>query len=87
MPGGYGTMDEFFEVATLIQTGKMSQVPLILVGKAYWGGLMSWLENVMLKEGNISPHNLDLLKVVDTPEEVVKHILDFYSKNSLQPNF
>src|SRR3984885_6841452 len=47
MPGGFGTMDEFFEVATLIQTGKMMQVPLILVGKAYWGGLMAWMEMVM----------------------------------------
>jgi uncharacterized protein (TIGR00730 family) len=87
MPGGYGTMDEFFEVATLIQTGKMSQVPLILVGTSYWGGLMDWLEKVMLKEGTISPKDLDLLKLVDTPAEVVEHVLQFYSKNSLQPNF
>jgi len=87
MPGGYGTMDEFFEVATLIQTGKMSQVPLILVGREYWGGLMSWLERVMLTEGNIGPKDLELLTLVDTPEEVVEHVLQFYSKNSLQPNF
>jgi hypothetical protein len=87
MPGGYGTMDEFFEVATLIQTGKMIQVPLILVGKSYWGGLMTWLESVMLKEKNISPEDLNLLKLVDTPEEVVEHLLNFYSKHPLQPNF
>lgn len=88
MPGGFGTMDEFFEVATLIQTGKMSQVPLILVGKSYWGGLMAWLETVMQKqEKNISAEDLDLLKVADTAEEVVEHLLHFYSKHPLQPNF
>lgn len=87
MPGGFGTMDEFFEVATLIQTGKMSQVPLILVGKQYWGGLMAWLETVMLKEKYISPENMDLLFVADTADEVAEHVLHFYTKNSLQPNF
>src|SRR6478735_8886874 len=58
MPGGFGTMDEFFEVATLIQTGKMLQVPLILVGKAYWGGLMQWLQTTMLMEEYISAVDL-----------------------------
>jgi len=87
MPGGFGTMDEFFEVATLIQTGKMSQVPLILVGKQYWGGLMFWLEEVMKKENNVSDKDLALLQLADTAEEVVEHVLKFYNKNSLQPNF
>ncbi|MDF2187519.1 TIGR00730 family Rossman fold protein [Paraflavitalea sp. CAU 1676] len=88
MPGGFGTMDEFFEVATLIQTGKMSPVPLILVGSQYWGGLVDWMKETMLqKSNNISPNDLDLLKVVDTPEEVVEHVLQFYTKNPLQPNF
>ena len=87
MPGGFGTMDEFFEVATLIQTGKMSPVPLILVGKKYWGGLMGWLETVMLQEKNISLNDLELLKIADTAEEVVEHVLQFYTKHSLQPNF
>jgi uncharacterized protein (TIGR00730 family) len=88
MPGGFGTMDEFFEVATLIQTGKMSQVPLILVGTEYWSGLMSWMESIMWKkEANLSNEDLNLLKVVDTPEEVVEHVLQFYAKHSLQPNF
>jgi uncharacterized protein (TIGR00730 family) len=87
MPGGFGTMDEFFEVATLIQTGKMSPVPLILVGRNYWGGLMGWLETVMAKEKNISGEDLELLKVVDTAEEVVEHVLHFYTKHPLQPNF
>jgi uncharacterized protein (TIGR00730 family) len=87
MPGGFGTMDEFFEVATLIQTGKMSPVPLILVGKSYWGGLMGWLETMMIQEKNISLEDLELLKVADTAEEVVEHVLHFYTKHSLQPNF
>ncbi len=87
MPGGFGTMDEFFEVATLIQTGKMSPVPLILVGKNYWGGLMGWLESVMMKERNISMEDLDLLKIADTADEVAEHVLQFYTRHSLQPNF
>jgi uncharacterized protein (TIGR00730 family) len=88
MPGGFGTMDEFFEVATLIQTGKMDPVPLILVGSSYWGGLLDWMKATMLqKHGNISAHNLDLLKVADTPDEVAGHVLAFYQQHALQPNF
>jgi uncharacterized protein (TIGR00730 family) len=88
MPGGFGTMDEFFEVATLIQTGKMSPVPLILVGSQYWGGLIDWMQETMLqKSNNISAPDLELLKIVDTPEEVVEHVLQFYTKHPLQPNF
>ena len=88
MPGGFGTMDEFFEVATLIQTGKMDPVPLILVGSSYWVGLLDWMKQTMLvKHGNISPHNLDLLKVADTADEVAEHVLAFYQQHALQPNF
>lgn len=88
MPGGFGTMDEFFEVATLIQTRKMSQVPLILVSKSYWSGLLDWMQEIMLKKAsNISTSDLNLLKIADTPDEVVDHVLNFYSRNPLQPNF
>lgn len=87
MPGGFGTMDEFFEVATLTQTGKMSAVPLILVGSAYWKGLMDWLKSTMLTEEYISAVDLELLKVVDTADEVAEELLQFYSRNPLQPNF
>ena len=88
MPGGFGTMDEFFEVATLIQTGKMSPVPLILVGSDYWKGLLDWMKEVMLRgSGNISDQDLELLTVVDTPDQVAEQILKFYTKHSLQPNF
>ncbi len=88
MPGGFGTLDEFFEVATLIQTGKMLQVPLILVGSEFWEGLLKWINEVMLtKESNISPQDIDLLKIANTPDEVAQHVLEFYSKHALQPNF
>ena len=88
MPGGFGTMDEFFEVATLIQTGKMLQVPLILVGSDYWGGLVDWMKSTMLdKAGNISAVDLELLKIADTPMQVAEHVLNFYTKHPLQPNF
>src|SRR4029078_4106987 len=67
MPGGFGTMDEFFEVATLIQTRKMLEVPLVLVGSEYWKGLLKWMKEVMMgQENNISLADLDLLKVADT---------------------
>ena len=88
MPGGFGTMDEFFEVATLIQTGKMLKVPLILVGTHYWKGLIDWIKKSMCEtEKCISSEDFDLLKVADTPEEVLQYVLQFYSKNALQPNF
>ena len=81
-------MDEFFEVATLIQTGKMSPVPLILVSSGYWGGLLDWLKEIMFqKAGNVSSEDLDLLKIADTANEVAEHVLNFYSKHPLQPNF
>ena len=88
MPGGWGTMDEFFESATLIQTKKFTQTPMICVGRAYWQGLFDWMRSSMLEgEGNISPGDLELIKVFDTADEVVTYIKDFYSKNKLQPNF
>ncbi len=88
MPGGFGTMDEFFEVATLIQTKKMLQVPLVLVGSDYWQGLLTWMKEVMMeREKNISAADFDLLKVADTPDEVTQHIMQFYTKHALQPNF
>jgi len=88
MPGGFGTLDEFFEVATLIQTGKMLRVPLVLVGKEYWGGLMKWIKETMMeKEKNISPGDIELLYLADTPEEVATHVLHYYSQHALQPNF
>jgi uncharacterized protein (TIGR00730 family) len=74
LPGGFGTMDELFEALTLIQTRKIKSFPLILMGSEYWKGLIDWLKNYMLVEGKISPADLDLIQVVDEPEEVVKLI-------------
>jgi uncharacterized protein (TIGR00730 family) len=88
MPGGFGTMDEFFEVATLIQTKKMTETPMVLVGKEYWSGLLDWIDTVMMKkESNIHPEDLNLLKVLDTPEEVVEYFRVFYTTSKLRPNF
>ena len=69
-PGGFGTMDELFEALTLIQTGKITEFPVVLVGSDYWSGLVDWVRERMLAEGNISPDDLDLFKVTDDPLEV-----------------
>jgi uncharacterized protein (TIGR00730 family) len=88
MPGGMGTLDELFEALTLIQTKKIARFPIVLVGRAYWQGLLDWIENVMLgQENNISPGDMNLIRLVDTPTEAVKAIDDFYSKYLLKPNF
>lgn len=86
MPGGFGTMDEVFEVITLIQTGKIDRVPIVFVGKEYWSGLLEWVKNTMLEEGNISAKDLDLFEITDDPEQVVKVINKFYKKKALKPN-
>ena len=88
MPGGWGTMDEFFEVATLIQTRKFTQTPMVCVGSAYWNGLFQWMREVMLEtEGNISPGDLELIRIFDTADEVIDYFRDFYTHNKLGPNF
>jgi uncharacterized protein (TIGR00730 family) len=88
MPGGWGTMDEFFEVATLIQTRKFTQTPMICMGSAYWNGLFNWMKEVMQDtEMNISPGDLDMIKIFDTVDEVVAYLTEFYTHNKLQPNF
>lgn len=74
LPGGFGTMDELFESVTLIQTHKIKPFPVILVGSNYWKGLLDWLNDVVLKEGRISPEDLSILQVIDNPEEVVQII-------------
>lgn len=87
MPGGFGTLDEFFEAVTLIQTQKIAPFPIVLVVKDYWQGLMIWIKERMLAELNVSQEDMDLFVVIDTPEEAVKHIEDFYNKYALKPNF
>lgn len=88
LPGGFGTLDELFEALTLVQTQKTAHFPVILVGTKFWGGLIDWIKEVMLeKEGNISPEDLFLFKLVDTAEEAVEEIFNFYSKYSMSLNF
>jgi uncharacterized protein (TIGR00730 family) len=88
MPGGFGTIDELFESLTLVQTNKIAEFPVVLVGKEYWEGLIDWIKKTMLhEEHNINESDLDLFKIVDTADEAVKHIVDFYSKYMLKPNF
>jgi uncharacterized protein (TIGR00730 family) len=81
-PGGFGTMDELFEALTLIQTKKIRSFPVVLVGSKYWEGLLGWLRQTMLAEGSISPEDLDLMHVVDEPDEVCAIITNRY-KNRL----
>lgn len=88
MPGGFGTLDELFESITLIQTNKVAHFPIVLVGKRYWEGLMNWVkETMLLEEHNINEKDLDLFKIVDTADDAVAIINEFYSKYLLKPNF
>lgn len=87
MPGGMGTLDELFEALTLIQTQKIGRFPIVLVGKSFWEGLMDWIKGTVLEEKNISPEDLDLINLVDTPDEAVAVIDEFYNKYMLSPNF
>ncbi len=87
MPGGFGTLDELFEAITLIQTNKIGRFPIVLVGKKFWSGLLDWIQNTLLEEGNISEKDLKLFRVVDTAEEAIEHLNKFYAKYSLKPNF
>jgi len=88
MPGGFGTLDELFEAMTLIQTKKIGKFPIILVGKDFWKGLFDWVKKVLIQTyGNVSPEDMDLIKIVDSEQEVVDVLNNFYKKYSLSPNF
>ncbi len=77
LPGGFGTMDELFEALTLIQTKRIKGFPVILMGREYWEGLLQWLKETMLKEGKISEEDLDIVRVIDEPDKIVRHIKKF----------
>ena len=87
MPGGLGTLDELFEALTLIQTHKIKTIPIILVNSQFWKGMMEWIKNTLLEEKTISPEDLGLFHLVDTPEAVTEIIEEFHQKNGFQPNF
>lgn len=87
MPGGFGTLDEVTEALTLIQTKKIGRFPIVLVGKKFWTGWVKWVKEVLVAEKMISPEDLDLFNLVDTPQEAVKVIDEFYARYMLSPNF
>ena len=86
-PGGFGTLDELFESLTLIQTKKITRLPIVLVGTKFWGGLIDWIQNVLIENKLISPEDLDLFSVVDTREEVLSCLENFHTKEIFNPNF
>ncbi len=87
MPGGFGTLDELFEAITLIQTKKVDKFPIILVGRNYWQGLYDWIKNTLADQGSISPDDLQLIELVDTEDEVVQILTNFYDQFAISPNF
>ncbi len=86
-PGGFGTLDELFESLTLIQTKKINRFPVILIGTEFWGGLIDWIKDTLVKNGTISPGDMDLFHVTDDLDEAVNIITRFYSDRAIQPNF
>ena len=88
MPGGFGTLDELFEAITLIQTNKIEKFPIVLVGREFWEGLFDWVKATLLgKFNNISAEDLDLIHLVDTEDEVIEILDEFYEEFRLSPNF
>jgi predicted Rossmann-fold nucleotide-binding protein len=76
MPGGFGTFDELFEAVTLVQTHKVTQFPIVLVGREYWGGLLEWIRQTALAHGTISDVDLDIIHLTDDPADAVRHVID-----------
>lgn len=86
-PGGFGTLDELFETLTLIQTNKIEKIPIVMMGKEYWEGLYSWIENHLVSGGYIGEDDTSLFYMTDDPNEAVKYVCDFYQKRRPRPNF
>ena len=87
MPGGFGTCDELFEVLTLIQTQKIANLPIYLMGSKFWSGLIDWVKEVLIKKKTISESDLDLFKIVDHPEEVARDIEENYRINLMSKHY
>jgi uncharacterized protein (TIGR00730 family) len=87
MPGGFGTLDEFFEAITLVQTRKTEPFPIVLMGLEYWKGLVEWMKTTMVNEKMISHDDLDFFHVTDDPVQAAKFIEDFYKKHAMRTNF
>ncbi|MFQ6021605.1 MAG: TIGR00730 family Rossman fold protein [Acidiferrobacterales bacterium] len=86
MPGGFGTLDELVESLTLIQTGKSVRMPIILVHRPFWEGLVDWFKQTLVSEGMISPEDLELFTLVDKPQEVVDAIFSYYERSGFEPS-
>jgi len=86
MPGGFGTLDELMEVLTLVQTGKVRRLPIILVNSGYWKGLLDWIRTQMLGDGMIGAGDLDLIQVIDEPQAIVDAIFDHYHSRGFEPS-
>ena len=86
-PGGFGTMDELFESLTLVQTKKISTIPIVLIGVDYWSGLVSWIEEIMINFGTISEKDRDLFFLTDSIEDGVTKIRTAYEREEPMPNF
>ncbi|MFA6148623.1 MAG: TIGR00730 family Rossman fold protein [bacterium] len=84
MPGGFGTLDEFFESLTLIQTGKIRRFPVVLMGRKYWEGLVHWMEQTLVEEGMISADDMNLFYLADRPEDAVEYIVKYHLE-SIRP--
>ena len=85
LPGGFGTLDELSECLTLVQTGKSRRIPIILVGSSFWRGLVDWMRAKLVGEGMVGEHDLDLMQVIDDPDETVEAIFRFYEGRGFQP--
>jgi hypothetical protein len=86
MPGGFGTMDEVMEALTLVQTGKTRKIPIILVCEPFWRGLLVWFKETLVKEGMIDANDMDLIKVIDEPKDVVEAIFKHYETRGFEPS-
>ncbi|MGB1540795.1 MAG: TIGR00730 family Rossman fold protein [Cycloclasticus sp.] len=86
LPGGYGTLDELAEILTLVQTGKTRKIPIILINKDFWAGLIDWFTNSLLASGTLAKEDLDLFQICETPDEVLRAIFDFYEQRGFEPS-
>jgi uncharacterized protein (TIGR00730 family) len=85
MPGGFGTLDELAEMLTLVQTGKTRRIPIILVGTKFWSGLVAWFKNTLVSEGTISASDMDLIQIIDGPDEIIEAIFCYYEHRRFEP--
>ena len=86
LPGGFGTLDELAEILTLVQTGKTRRIPIILVDKPFWEGLLGWFADTLVKEGTISAEDLDLVEIHDNPKDIVDAIFRHYEDRGFEPS-